>query len=215
MPTLYEDDFDSEEEGTSPPANFIASPTQVPTNCEVDDAQYHSSPHSMLLANASGWGSCRHEVTFYAELLTIWLYFAETNKRKQAMTQETTGDQDQYEFMTQVQFDELGNIEYKVDTTWYDSGYNYTTGWHKLEFLHYFAEDKFSMWYDGTLVIDKKGFRNSGSVVRGIHFRVYQCSLWVDDILVAGWPSLVGGVEGPKKVAGIETALIDKIGGVP
>ena len=132
MALPYDEDYDEMEEGLSPPDGWVpdTNPTYAPDTCEVDDAQAHSDPHSMLLADG-GSCYCHHDEAggFTSDKILVWLYFPVTNKTGYLTAQATVGDLTTAQLLAFISFRNDGDIEYH-DGGWQDTGYNYTSGWH-------------------------------------------------------------------------------------
>jgi|GEM_PF-4544471 len=187
---LFEDDFDSEAEGTSPPINWVPDIGYPPDNLEVDNVHYHSSSNSMWLRKlTSGVAMCHCDlpVTFTSEKYSVWVYFSYTNKRHDIITNRAPGQYFGSNVVAQVIFDELANIQW-YDGVWHDTGFDYSTGWHQIEIIHSFTGNQYDVWYDGTNILTGANFRNSASSIRSLHYSAYATggtnSMWIDDIRV-------------------------------
>lgn len=219
MAIVFSDNFDGESEGTSPPANWTESPTKTPLNCEVDDVQAHSSPHSMWIkANSSSYDRVYHDEAsgFTDDKITIWLYFDNTTKSRQILTQDTIGDYLSTQVAARIAFETNGDIRY-YDGIWNDTGYDYTTGWHKIEIVHDVDADTFDCWYDDVQIINNGGFQNVADSIKNILSIVGDSgNLWVDDVQIgsSGWSGKVLGVSNPAKILGASKDNIVKVDGV-
>lgn len=222
MAIIYEEDFDELPEGQSPPTGWIKDTVTVLDNCEVDDVQAHSSPHSMFLkSKVAAAGICRHEEVggFSTERVKDWIYFPDTTHIRIIFTQETTGNSSVPKMAAYIQFDSSSNIKY-YDGSWKDTGYNYAAGWHEIEIVHDLATDTFNLWYDSVLIATGAGFRNVVSTLKALHLYLqsFSDSLWVDDVQfgeASGWEGKYLGVTNPSKVNSVAKDNIAKVDGVP
>jgi len=188
MPIIYEEDFDELPEGQSPPSGWIKSGLYPPDICEVDDAQYHSSPHSTKLYDAVSSGYCRREEAggFTDDRVIKWLYFNNANTARNVLTQATAGDRDNNELLAFIGFRQTGDIMYYVNA-WQDTGYNFSVGWHKLEIVHDLGNDCFDAWYDEVKIIAGGAYYTGitgKTIVKTVHVAVYCSYLWFDDVQI-------------------------------
>lgn len=178
------DDFDSEAEGTSPPVNWIPSVFYPPTTFEVDDAQYHSSPHSAILLKSGGYGGCLHvePVAFTSEKITIWFKFEATNQDNYLVLDELFESPPR---SVQLQFDINGNIRYYNGSTYIDTGYNYTTSWFKIEIVQDFTAKTFDLWFNDALIVSGGVFVDNITVnTKYILFINSYTKVWLDDVQI-------------------------------
>jgi hypothetical protein len=216
MTIIFSDNFDGEVEGTSPPVNWT---NQTFETCEVDDVHSRSSPHSMYLRDTAGSGYCRHEEAagLTTERLIIYAYFENTTVTRQLITQATTGVVDSAEILAQLSFDAGGDIRY-YDGAWQDTGYNYTTGWHKIEIVHNLGANQFDAWYDDVKIINAGSVRNGGKASwKAMHlFLLATGNWWIDDVQIgeaAGWAGTFLGETNPPKVNGLTKENVSKVNG--
>ena len=184
---VFADNFDSEAEGTSPPVNWVADFTYPPDTLEVDDIQYKTSPHSMLMVeDADSLNVVHHNVDFTSEPYEFYIYIEKTTAIVYITTQSTAGNYDSTKHAALISFRNTGDIMY-YDGAWQDTGYDYTTGWHKLKIIHDFPNDQFDAWYDGTQIIDNGGFRNTAASGASLQLgfdpeTTGTTNIWFDDI---------------------------------
>ena len=215
MAVIFEDNFDGEVEGTSPPANWI---NRAATNCEVDDVQSHSGSYSMWLFDATAHGYAAHELVsgLTDERITIWIYFENINKNRQIYTQATLGTLVAAQMMVRLYFRPDGTIQW-YDGTYHDSGYTYTTGWHKIEIVQDVPNDQYDVWYDDVKVLKNALMANVGKTVWWqVVINAFASQLWADDIQIgtSGWTGIVAGVDNPAKVAEVSVENIALVQGV-
>lgn len=188
MAILFNDNFDGEGEGTDPPINWTPDTVAPLDNNEVDDAQSHSAPHSMWLKSKVGAnGFIRHVYSsgFTDEKITIWVYFPNTTNQRQIFTQDITGDKDSNAQAALLAFQNDGDIEY-YDGAYQDTGYNYTSGFHKIEIIQDFINDVFDCWYDDIKIITDGGFRNVATDAKALHLFCASggTEIWIDDVQI-------------------------------
>lgn len=178
----YDENFDGMAEGLSPPTAWI---NQSMTIMEVDDAQAHSSPHSMKInTSIFGWGRHEEAAGWTTERVTLWVYFGQTNKEMRIASQSTTGGYVHSAITSYLWFRADGSIQY-FDGAYHDTGYSYSTGWHKIEIDCNFTEDVYDVWYDDIKIITEGDFYNSADSNKQISFAVGQgIDYWVDDISI-------------------------------
>jgi len=190
---IFEDDFDLEVEGTSPPANIINQNLDV---CEVDDAQARSLPHSCLLARTVADGYCRIPVSFTDDLVVIWTYVSFQAGHKAIELQKTNAVRSGADEVLTLRYNRANtNIEYYV-AGWIDTGYNVLfSSWKELKIKCDFIGKTLDIWYDGNLIVDDGAFRdNTATSVESIQLGVNGATgeFWIDDIQVGEVAPTVG-----------------------
>lgn len=220
MAIIFSDNFDGEVEGTSPPANWVKDGVSAPTIFEVDDAQSHSPPHSAKLQHtpaAVRYGHHDEVGGFTDDKITFWLYFDNANTVRYLATQATIGNVDTAELMAFIGFRDDGDIEY-YNGAWQDTGFDYTTGWHKLEIVLDVGNNDFDAWYDDTKIITNGDYYagNTGKTsAKSLQIGVSAANLWFDDVQIGeGWTGKYLGVTNPAKINGDDVSNITKVNGV-
>jgi uncharacterized repeat protein (TIGR01451 family) len=202
----FDNDFDNETEGTSPPNGFIIDSALPIQECEVDDVQSHSSPHGMYLVRTGGfanWGYARFLETFTDDTFKAWLYLDTVNDYRVIRFEDDTDDAEASSLVSLVFLDSGGDINYYDGTMLLDSGYNYTVGWHEFEITHNFTAKTYQIHYDGTKITpatDPGFYKPAATAVKSVHFgcsnAVGTSQMWVDDISIStgasgpGWLSV-------------------------
>ena len=188
--TLSSDNFDGDSEGTSPPTGWVNYGGLRLANNEVDDTQSSSSPHSQWLkAKTGNHGVTYKALNFTTEKITYCVYFEDTTSDWRFYTQKTAVGYNGSYMLVYFWCGTDGKIYY-YDSSTHDTGYTYSTGWHKFEFVHDFGADTFDAWYDGTKVVTGGGFRNTAS--SGVQIANFMAlgadnEVWQDDIKVGGF----------------------------
>lgn len=158
---VYEDDFDGESDGDSPPINWVNQNLDV---LEVDDDGFEkSAPNSMKVeANSGGvyWGHTDQAIN--EANITYWVYFNNLGRYYYVAGQETTGNLDNTKVGGMVCF-RANDIKWN-DGAWQDTGVDYTVGWHEIWMIHDLAADTFDFWYDSTLLVDDGGFKDGNTL---------------------------------------------------
>ena len=220
MAILFADDFDGEAEGTSPPANWTVDTSQPPSVNEVDDAQYVSAPHSMKM-NGVGGVYRNFASGFSTDKISMRKYFTQTTVASEWLsTQSTEGESTSGNIAIYMSFSTNGNIFYH-DGSWVDTGYNYSTGWHLLEYVHDLASNTFDAWYDGTKIITAGGYfggHTGLASIKQVEIYVNIADIWVDDVQIGeatgSWSDTINGVSTPANVNGVAAANINNVNGV-
>jgi hypothetical protein len=220
MAILFQHNFDGESEGDSPPANITPDTIYPPRECEVDDVQFNSTPHSMWLqtSGSGSWARREWSAGFTTERYSLWAYIPDTNGTRSIVTNKATGDHVGTNILVHLLLQTDYDIEY-YDGAYQDTGYNWSEDtWEHYEIVHDCPNDQFDLWFNDTKIVSAGGFRNTGSSVKSIHwqFLTNNTEWWIDDVQVgtAGWEGKYLGVTNPTEINGVANESVEKVNGV-
>jgi hypothetical protein len=190
---IYQDTYDGEAEGTSPPLNWIPdnSPHFIPLSCEVDDTHSNSGQHSMFLESPSAWyGFCHHDIPggFTEEPYCFSVYPTTSSTSVFLNTQNTVGNFDSAAIAARVAMWTSGIVMY-YDGGWIPTGYSYVVNsWNNFKIVHDCNNNTYDCWLNGALIIDDGPFFNPSTSIRSLHFGANSEGtpdyVWIDDVKI-------------------------------